>query len=288
VKLAPLPRPVLPGPPVPSLHRGWGPRVHRRWAACRPAPCHVPVPPSASPLACPAACASETILPPLRLRLTPAPLGHPRVASQGRAGGGVPPCLGAGCRGASGLTVRRETEGMPSGARAEWSSLRGGSPRVSPCPCWTKPLTHGGLYHMTTIQTCVRGPTHTPRGSTGCAGGCSVTACRSRCTGLSIRRDRGDRASPLPLGERHCTATGPKVSKTSSVHGPHPWRMRHCEGTDRSCPTWTALPSAAYSEGIRLPMDHEPPSLWSGGPTCCQESLGPPTFSALLSLHARP
>ena len=89
---------------------------------------------------------------------------------------------------------------------------------------------------MTTIQTCVRVPTHTPLCSTGCAGGFSVTACRSHFPVLRISRDRGDRASPLHLGERHCTATGPKLSKTSSVHVPHPWRTRPFEGTDRSFP----------------------------------------------------
>jgi len=45
-------------------------------------------------------------------------------------------------------------------------------------------------------------------------------------------------------GERNCTSTGPKLSKTSSVHVPHPWRMRHFEGTDRSFPLCTALPCA--------------------------------------------
>jgi len=125
---------------------------------------------------------------------------------------------------------------------------------------------------MPTMQTCVRVPTPTPPCSTGCAGGFSVPAFRSRFTVLRIRRDRGDRASPLHLGERHGPSTGPKLSKTSSVHVPHPWRMRHFEGTDRSFPLWTALPPSAYSGVIRLPMDHQPPSLRSGRPPCCQES----------------
>src|SRR5262249_60335369 len=50
--------------------------------------------------------------------------------------------------------------------------------------------------------------------STGFAGGFSVTAFRSRFTVLRISRDRGDRASPLHLGERNYTSTGPKLSKT--------------------------------------------------------------------------
>ena len=89
-------------------------------------------------------------------------------------------------------------------------------------------------------------PTHTQLCSTGFAGGFSVTAFRSRFTVLRISRDRGDRASPLHLGERNCTSTGPKLSKTSSVHVPHPWRMRHFEGTDRSCAMYAAFPHADY------------------------------------------
>ena len=87
-------------------------------------------------------------------------------------------------------------------------------------------------------------PTHTQLCSTGFAGGFSVTAFRSRFTVLRISRARGDRASPLHLGERNDTSTGPKLSKTSSVHVPHPWRMRHFEGTDRSLPLCPALPDS--------------------------------------------
>src|SRR2546427_6487089 len=73
-----------------------------------------------------------------------------------------------------------------------------------------------------------------------------MTAFRSRSTVLRISRDRGDRASPLHLGERNCTSTGPKLSQTSSVHVPHPWRMRHFEGTDRSFALWLAFPTSDY------------------------------------------
>jgi hypothetical protein len=64
---------------------------------------------------------------------------------------------------------------------------------------------------MTTIQTCVRVPAPTQLCATGCAGGFSVTAFRSRFTVLRISRDRGDRASPLHLGERHYPSTEPKI-----------------------------------------------------------------------------
>ena len=50
-------------------------------------------------------------------------------------------------------------------------------------------------------------------------------------------------------------------------------------------PLWTALPPSAYSGVIRLPMDHQPPSLRSGGPPCCQESMRSPKFLTLLSTH---
>jgi len=98
-------------------------------------------------------------------------------------------------------------------------------------------------------------PTHTQLCSTGFAGEFSVTAFRSRFTVLRISRDRGDRASPLHLGERNCTSTGPKLSKTSSVHVPHPWRMRHFEGTDRSFALYTACPCSL--DGRRAVDDYE-------------------------------
>ena len=41
--------------------------------------------------------------------------------------------------------------------------------------------------------------------------------------GLRVSRYRGERASPLHRGERNCTSTTSKLSKTSSVSVPHPW-----------------------------------------------------------------
>jgi hypothetical protein len=222
---------------------GGGPRVPRLWASGRPSPCHVPGPPSASPLAVPEAGASATILRPRRLRLTPAPLVPTRVASQGRAGGRGTPCLRAVCRCAEGRPGRRDTDGRPAGASAQVSRLSGGSPRVAPWPLWTQPIPHGGWPHRTTLQPGGRVPPPPPRGATGCAGGCSGTAWRARCTVLRSRRDRGDRASPRPRGERQGPATGPTVSKTSSVSVPPPWRLRQGEGTDRRFALWLAVPT---------------------------------------------
>ncbi len=116
-------------------------------------------------------------------------------------------------------------------------------------------------------------PTPTQLCSTGFAGGFSVTAFRSRFTVLRISRDRGDRASPLHLGERNYTSTGPKLSKTSSVHVPHPWRMHHFEGTDRSFAMYAAFPRSDYyapfdcllclGVSYGLPHAYSPPSLTS-------------------------
>jgi hypothetical protein len=114
-----------------------------------------------------------------------------------------------------------------SGARAEVSSL-------SPCPYWTKPITHVGLSHMTPMQSCVRVPTRRQLCGAGCPGGFRGTACYARCTRLIVSRTRGAYASPRHLGERNCTSTAPKLSKTSAVSTPHPWHLCHFEGTDRS------------------------------------------------------
>jgi len=123
-------------------------------------------------------------------------------------------------------------------------------------------------------------PTHTQLCSTGFAGGFSVTAFRSRFTVLRISRDRGDRASPLHLGERNCTSTGPKLSKTSSVHVPHPWRMRHFEGTDRSFALYAAFPRSDYYaqsdclQGLGLSYEFSP----SYSPSSFTSLAGSPVF----------
>jgi hypothetical protein len=68
---------------------------------------------------------------------------------------------------------------------------------------------------------------------------------------------------PVPecLGERNCTSTGPKLSKTSSVHVPHPWRMRHFEGTDRSFALWLAFPAPDdYDHSVTLGLSSRRPS----------------------------
>jgi len=70
---------------------------------------------------------------------------------------------------------------------------------------------------MTTIQTRVRLPTHPQLCSAGFTVGFSVTAFRSRFTALRISRSRGDRASPLHLGDRNFTHMEFKLSKTFSV-----------------------------------------------------------------------
>ena len=76
------------------------------------------------------------------------------------------------------------------------------------------------------------------------AGGFDVTAFRSRFTSLRVSRSSGERASPRHLGERNCTSTAPKLSKTSAVLTPHPWPLGHFEGTDRSFALCPALPDS--------------------------------------------
>ena len=132
--------------------------------------------------------------------------------------------------------------GMPAGSREEVSSR-------SPCPFWTRPITHVGLSHITTIPECVRVPTPAPLCSAGFAGEFDVTAFRSRFTSLRVSRSSGERASPRHLGERNCTSTAPKLSKTSAVLTPHPWHLCHFEGTDRSFPMYAAFPHADYYGG---------------------------------------
>jgi hypothetical protein len=128
---------------------------------------------------------------------------------------------------------------MPPGSSEELSSL-------SPCPFWTKPITHVGLPHITTIQTCVRGPTHTQLCSAGFPGGFKVTALQARFTVLMVSRGRGACASLRHLEERNCTSTVSKLSMTLTVSTPHPWPVGHFEGTDRSFALYAVFPRAEY------------------------------------------
>ena len=118
---------------------------------------------------------------------------------------------------------------MPSGSREEVSSR-------SPCPFWATPITHVGVFHITTIQKCVRVPTHAQLCSAGFAGGFSVTALHARFIALRVSRGHGACASPWHLGERNGTSTAPKLSQTWRSRPFIPDGYRHFEGTDRSFP----------------------------------------------------
>src|SRR5207244_12758823 len=83
----------------------------------------------------------------------------------------------------------------------------------------------------------------------GCPGGFRGTAFYARFTTLIVSRTRGAYASPRHLGERNCTSTAPKLSKTSAVSTPHPWHLCHFEGTDRSFPRYMAFPCAQSYRG---------------------------------------
>ncbi len=101
---------------------------------------------------------------------------------------------------------------------------------------------------------------------------------------------RAPRWDALP----HSQMSGRRLSPSGRLA----WGLRPCMAGPRVLgrrrptvtpfPVWTALPPSAYSGVIRLPMDHQPPSVRSGRPPWCQESMGSPTFLTLLSLPARP
>jgi hypothetical protein len=128
---------------------------------------------------------------------------------------------------------------MPSGSREEVSSR-------SPCPFWAKPITHVGLFHITTSQKCVRVPTPAQLCSAGFAGGFSVTAFHARFIALRVSRRHGACASPWHLGERHCTSTAPKLSQTLRSRPFIPDGYCHFEGTDRSFALSVAFPRSDY------------------------------------------
>jgi hypothetical protein len=156
---------------------------------------------------------------------------------------------------------------MPPGSSEELSSL-------SPCPFWTKPITHVGLPHITTIQTCVRGPTHTQLCSAGFPGGFKVTALQARFTVLMVSRGRGACASLRHLEERNCTSTVSKLSMTLTVSTPHPWPVGHFEGTDRSFALYAAFPRADYYGHADCLQSH--PRIFGG--------RFPPPTSALVRI----
>jgi hypothetical protein len=119
-----------------------------------------------------------------------------------------------------------------------WDALWITSPCVQPFPMpfWAKPITHVGLLFITTIPECVRVPTRAQLCSAGCAGGFSVTAFHARFMVLMVSRNHGARASSWHQGERNCTSTASKLSKTWWSSTPHPWLRGHFEGTDRRDP----------------------------------------------------
>ena len=115
---------------------------------------------------------------------------------------------------------------MPPGSCDEVSSL-------SPCPFWTKPITHVGLLNLTTVRKCVCIPIHMQLRSTGFPGGFRVTAFQARLTALMVSRRDGACASLRHLEERNFTSTSPKLSR-STVSTSHLRPIDRFERTDRS------------------------------------------------------
>jgi hypothetical protein len=78
---------------------------------------------------------------------------------------------------------------------------------------------------------------------------------------------------------------GTQVIKDLVVSTPHPWHLCHFEGTDRSFPVCTALPSPSTMSGsdaltvLNLPFGGAYLGL------APQEPSGPPTFLTPLSTH---
>src|SRR5439155_3691357 len=118
----------------------------------------------------------------------------------------------------------------------------------------------------------------------GCPGGFRGTAFYARFTRLIVSRTRGAYASPRHLGERNCTSTAPKLSKTSAVSTPHPWHLCHFEGTDRSFPMYMAFPCAEYY-GVSVTLgvsprrqSHVPSPMYVASATLVvRSSLVPPS-----------
>ena len=135
--------------------------------------------------------------------------------------------------------------GMPPGSREALSSL-------SPCPFWTKPITHVGLSYITTVPKCVCVPIHMQLCSTGFPGGFRVTAFQARLTALIVSRRDGACASLRHLEERNLTSTSPKLSR-STVSTSHPRPIGRFERTDRSFVLHAALP---HSLGGRDSTDY--------------------------------
>ena len=96
---------------------------------------------------------------------------------------------------------------------------------VSPCPFWTKPLNLRRLV----IPNDDSGVSSFAYPCSTLLGGMRREILRDRLSlplhGLRVSRYRGEGASPLHHGERNCTSTTSKLSKTSSVFVPHPWLL---------------------------------------------------------------
>ena len=128
-----------------------------RWSCCQGSVSHLSIGAAATVV-----IASPLLLPPLpstspglrqpipwlsheRLLLSPslsspACGGHLLCTPSAESEGGVTPFLDAVCRCGRGLTVRREMCWDAARSTPSVSGRRGGSPLISPCPFWTKPM----------------------------------------------------------------------------------------------------------------------------------------------------
>ena len=169
--------------------------------------------------------------------------------------------------------------GMPPGSCEEMSSL-------SPCPFWTKPITHVGLSHITTVRKCVCVPIHMQLCSTGFPGGFRVTAFQARLTTLMVSRRDGACASLRHLEERNLTSTSPKLSR-STVSTSHPRPIGRFERTDRSFALRHALHTSPVGRYSHDYYGHCAPTCIDRGPSPSPHRREEKQVGSLVATKAR-
>src|SRR2546423_217539 len=79
-----------------------------------------------------------------------------------------------------------------------------------------------------------------------------------------VSRNHGACASSWHRGERNCTSTASKLSKTWWSSTPHPWLRGHFEGTDRRDPLnvgWKTNQLSNYTGLLRFTNSGQEPTL---------------------------
>jgi hypothetical protein len=234
LQLEDIPLDLRPGECLPSIHRCCSNRGHSVFTATHPSTFHVPGAPSAYPVAFPRAFASEPIPLRLRMRWTPA---LPDEGKERRRSYSVPgQCLS-----------------LRAGSHCSPGDVMGCSlEHAISCPAGERGLSHVSVSVLDQADNLRR--LVLPDDDSNVSsfaypyatllGGMRREILRGRLSlplhGLRISRFRGEGASPVHHGERNCTSTPSKLSKTSLVSVPHPWlvaisreRIARPRGRDR-------------------------------------------------------